>query len=78
VPYPYAWKYQKVNADYLVERGAALLLEDETLKTSLLRTITSLMADPQRLAVMSAAMTALANPNAALAISELLFEMAGA
>ena len=78
VPYPYAWKYQKVNADYLVERGAALLLEDETLKTSLLRTITSLMADPQRLAVMSAAMTALANPDAALAISELLFEMAGA
>lgn len=77
VPYPYAWKYQKVNADYLVDRGAAILLEDQSLKTRLLPTITALMEDPRRLAAMSAAMSALANPDAALAISELLLEMAG-
>ncbi len=78
VPYPYAWKYQKVNADYLVERGAALLLEDKYLKVSLLSTITDLMKNQDRLAQMSSAMRALSNPDAALAISELLFEMAGA
>ena len=77
VPYPYAWKYQKVNADYLVERGAAVLLEDKNLKTSLLPTITSLMTDAERLTQMSAAMHALSNPDAALAISKILFEMAG-
>ena len=31
IPYPYAWRYQKVNADYLVTRGAAIRLDDETL-----------------------------------------------
>jgi len=78
VPYPYAWKYQKVNADYLVERGAAVLMEDRYLKANLLATIKDLMTDAQRLAEMSAAMRALSNPDAALAISELLLEMAGA
>ena len=28
VPYPHAWRYQKVNADYLAKQGAALVLED--------------------------------------------------
>jgi len=76
VPYPYAWKYQKVNADYLVNRGAALLLEDRSLKTNLLPLLTELMNEPERLAAMSAAMRALSNPDAALAIADLLLEMA--
>ena len=28
IPYPYAWRYQKVNADYLATRGAAIRLDD--------------------------------------------------
>lgn len=30
-PYPHAWRYQRVNADYLAARGAAFVLEDAAL-----------------------------------------------
>jgi len=76
VPYPYAWQYQKVNADYLVERGAAVLLEDEKLEKELYSAVTTLLEDPKRLAQMSQAMAALAQPAAAEKIAELLLEMA--
>ncbi len=32
VPYPHAWRYQKVNADYLARRGAAIVLTNERLE----------------------------------------------
>jgi len=75
VPYPYAWRYQKVNADYLVERGAAVMLPDEELKTDLLKLINDLLANPAYLEHMSRAMSALSEPMAAERITELLFEM---
>lgn len=78
VPYPYAWRYQKVNADYLVEHGGAILLEDAHLNTELLPTILRLMDDPYRLARMSQAMSSLAEPDAAERIAALLFDMAEA
>lgn len=43
VPYPYAWRYQKVNADFLVERGAGVRLDDEKLGSELLQTIRELL-----------------------------------
>jgi UDP-N-acetylglucosamine--N-acetylmuramyl-(pentapeptide) pyrophosphoryl-undecaprenol N-acetylglucosamine transferase len=76
VPYPYAWQYQKVNADYLVERGAAVLLEDSQLEADLLPAVTKLLEDPQRLTQMSQAMSTLAQPAAAEKIAEMLLEMA--
>jgi UDP-N-acetylglucosamine--N-acetylmuramyl-(pentapeptide) pyrophosphoryl-undecaprenol N-acetylglucosamine transferase len=78
VPYPYAWRYQKVNADYLVDREAAVLLRDEDLRTQLLDTIHELLAQPDQLAHMSRNMRALSQPMAAERIAELLFEMAEA
>ncbi len=42
VPYPYAWRYQKVNADYLVSRGAALLMRDEDMARDLLPALRAL------------------------------------
>ena len=76
VPYPYAWRYQKVNADYLVEREAAVLLEDQYLQTQLLPQIETLIQDKARLQHMQRSMKALAQPQAAERIAHLLYEMA--
>lgn len=76
VPYPHAWRYQKVNADYLVQRGAAVLLEDEKLKEKLLETVQKLLRDPNQLAQMRANASSMARPQAARFIAEQLAEMA--
>jgi UDP-N-acetylglucosamine--N-acetylmuramyl-(pentapeptide) pyrophosphoryl-undecaprenol N-acetylglucosamine transferase len=76
VPYPHAWRYQKVNADYLASRAAAVVLEDERLPDNLLPLIEDLLRDPDRLAAMSAAMRGLARPEAASAIATELLQMA--
>ena len=76
VPYPYAWRYQKVNADYLVEREAAVLLEDQYLQSQLLTQIDTLLDDRAKLQHMQRAMKALAQPQAAERIASLLYEMA--
>ena len=73
-PYPYAWRYQKVNADYLSERGAALRLNDEDMAAKLVDEILSLMRDDARLSEMRRRSRALANPNGAAALARLLIE----
>lgn len=75
VPYPYAWRYQKVNAGYLVEKGGAILLEDEKMSTQLFSTIQSLFTDPQRLEAMRTNMRSLAVPDAADRIAQLILEL---
>ena len=77
-PYPYAWHYQKVNADYLSERGAAVRLDDEDLQSSLYDTIQSLITDGRRLAEMRAQSKALANPDGARRLADLLIDIGGA
>ena len=77
-PYPYAWHYQKVNADYLSERGAAVRLDDEDLQSSLYDTIQSLITDGRRLAEMRAQSKALANPEGARRLADLLIDIGGA
>ena len=65
VPYPHAWRYQQVNADWLVERGAAVRLEDERLEDDLLPTLRCLTRDRKALARMAGRMRSLARPDAA-------------
>jgi UDP-N-acetylglucosamine:LPS N-acetylglucosamine transferase len=77
VPYPHAWRYQKVNADYLAQRGAAVILADELLHQQLLRLITDLLANGSKRRAMQAAMLSLARPAAAQAIADQLVELGG-
>lgn len=75
VPYPYAWRYQKVNADYLAERGAAIRLNDEKLAHELLPTVRQLLFDDARLATMSQAARTLDRPHAAADLAQLLQQL---
>lgn len=72
VPLAFAWRYQKVNADYLTERGAAVQLTDETLAESLLPAVQELLFNPERLAHMAAAARALDRPDAAADLARVI------
>ncbi len=74
IPYPYAWRYQKINADHLVKNGGAILLKDEELSTELKLAVTQLLENPQRLLEMSRAMKKLEAPQAAERIAEIILE----
>ena len=78
VPYPYAGQHQHVNAEYLAQRGAALIIRDEDLLTSLLPVVSELLDDPQRLAAMREASRNLAVPNASRVIADRLYCLAEA
>ncbi|MEW6400861.1 MAG: UDP-N-acetylglucosamine--N-acetylmuramyl-(pentapeptide) pyrophosphoryl-undecaprenol N-acetylglucosamine transferase [Chloroflexota bacterium] len=77
VPYPYAWRYQKVNADYLAERGAAVILQDEVLTEKLLPVAKDLLENPNKREAMRTSMQSLSLPRAADAIAGQLIELAG-
>ena len=77
VPYPHAWRYQKVNADYLTRRGAAITLEDHRLNNELLVTLNILLENPNKLKAMRASMFELSHPRAAEKIASALIQLAG-
>ena len=72
VPYPYAWRYQQTNAEYLASNGAAMILADGDLMESLSQTILDLIRDQSKLASMRAAMLRLAHPDAAERIADII------
>jgi UDP-N-acetylglucosamine--N-acetylmuramyl-(pentapeptide) pyrophosphoryl-undecaprenol N-acetylglucosamine transferase len=69
VPYPHYWRYQKVNADYMVRHGAAIQLEDERLATDLAPTVRKLLTDGAERQRMGERARALARPDAAQRIA---------
>ena len=77
VPYPHAWHYQKINAEYLEKRGAAILLQDELLGEKLSATILDLLNTPQKLETMRSNMLSLSQPQAARSIANIIIETAG-
>jgi UDP-N-acetylglucosamine--N-acetylmuramyl-(pentapeptide) pyrophosphoryl-undecaprenol N-acetylglucosamine transferase len=76
VPYPFAWRYQRVNAEFLARQGAAIFLEQVNLPNRLLSTVQGLLTDPQQLERMGSAMRSLATPNAAGQIGGLIRDIA--
>jgi UDP-N-acetylglucosamine--N-acetylmuramyl-(pentapeptide) pyrophosphoryl-undecaprenol N-acetylglucosamine transferase len=76
VPYPYAWRYQRVNADWLVNQGTALRLNDECLADELWPTLRRLLDDQELLASMAERMRALARPCAAEQLASELLSLA--
>ena len=75
VPYPHSWRYQKTNAKYLADRGAAEIIRDEDLPELLLPRVKRLMKDQEQLSMMGTAMKKLAQPGAALKIAEQLISL---
>lgn len=76
VPYPHAWRYQKVNADWLAARGAGVRLDDEQMATQLLPTVATLLNDDAKLDEMKAAARELDVINSAEKIADVLRELA--
>ena len=76
VPYPHAWRYQRVNAEWLAGRGAAVRLEDERMAEELLPALRRLLDDRAALVEMSERMGALARPDAAAQLAQELCGLA--
>lgn len=78
VPYPHAWRYQKVNADYLASRGAAVVLADEDMAEHLADNIERLLSSPAELDAMKKAARELSQGDAAANIVTLLRQVSRA
>jgi UDP-N-acetylglucosamine--N-acetylmuramyl-(pentapeptide) pyrophosphoryl-undecaprenol N-acetylglucosamine transferase len=75
VPYPYAWRYQKVNADYLELRGAAISVRDEDLIEELVETVLGLLFDEKLHDEISTAAGKLDVPDSATRLAQLLIDI---
>ena len=72
IPYPFAWRYQKVNADYLTNQGAARFLPDEQMPIQLEQYIDEILNDPDQYSAMQQSLESLKVPEAAWNIANLL------
>lgn len=75
VPYPHAWRYQKVNADYLANRGAAIRVSDQDLADQIAEIVLDLLLDEERLEEMATAAASLDTPDSAERLASLLIDV---
>ena len=75
VPYPYAWRYQRINAGWLAERGAAIVVEDAELAEMIVPTVERLLVDDVRRSEMAEAARKVARPDAARRAAQVLLEL---
>jgi UDP-N-acetylglucosamine--N-acetylmuramyl-(pentapeptide) pyrophosphoryl-undecaprenol N-acetylglucosamine transferase len=79
VPYPHATAdHQQRNAEYFVEAGGAVIVDDADAAARVPEVVDELLADPERLQEMAAAMLAAAKPDAADRIADELVALAAA
>jgi len=76
VPLPISGGHQRHNAQYLADRGAAVVIENKDMPQKLLPTILNLSRDAEKLAAMSQNSVALARPHAARDIAQILIDLA--
>jgi UDP-N-acetylglucosamine--N-acetylmuramyl-(pentapeptide) pyrophosphoryl-undecaprenol N-acetylglucosamine transferase len=76
VPYPHAWDYQRVNADWLADRGAAVRLDQEKLESDLLPTLRRILEDGETIKEMAQQARNLARPDAATSLARELLSLA--
>jgi UDP-N-acetylglucosamine--N-acetylmuramyl-(pentapeptide) pyrophosphoryl-undecaprenol N-acetylglucosamine transferase len=74
VPGPFS--DQSHNAAYLQGRGAAVVIPNDQVETALFPTVQALVTDPARLSSLRRSMSALARPDAAQTLANLLLEVA--
>jgi UDP-N-acetylglucosamine:LPS N-acetylglucosamine transferase len=78
VPYPHAWHYQKINADWLVGHGAGIRINDENMAQDLLPTLTQLIKDTVQLGQIQHRAKGLFKGNGADNLAQELLALAGA
>jgi len=76
VPYPHSGQHQAPNAAHLAEAGAAIVVDDANLPTELVPTALRLLRDEETLAEMRQAARSLSRPDAAIAIGQILWQVA--
>jgi len=78
VPYPHAGGHQRLNAEPLAERGAAVIVEDEQFTPErLLGLVREILGDAPRRREMAEAALAAAKPGAAEQVAEIVLQVAG-
>ncbi len=77
VPYPYSGQHQHKNADFMVQHGAALCIDDADMGAQLKPALLALLGDEPRLKTMGEKARALARPDAADRLAAELLRLAG-